>query len=259
MGRIAYLPGTTGVVIPGAPRILMTTAERTLARMPGLKHYIDPAKLDATGNGRDRFGGALITGRSATANAKIAAATNFNNLPVIEVAGAAGGLRLSPGSVSRSYTFLCVASISAAGIAAAVNKNLFLSMAASNDFRSVFNVNSSNVLSHKPLNSASGAVNVSPPVADKAAVWCASYDFDTQEIAVISENGATTLTAIGTGRPEPTSAWYHEYGGGGAPTNFAWQGRLGIAMIFDRALHRPLERPLLDNAIATLKQMYAIT
>lgn len=258
MGRMTVIPGTAAVTITGAPKITMTDWERQVANLPGLRHVIDPAKLDSDGNGRDRFSGAMISSKDPAVANKVAADAGFNNLPVIELSANTGGLNLAPGTVTPSCSFLCVASRSGAG-----TRGLLNVFNTAGVFKQSFRLSSGNNLLLLPdnadptVNSIIGSTPGNIPATGAAGVWGFSYDAETMQSAVLWQ-GANALNLVThTLNPVLTDDCRWSYGG--STGNLGWIGKLGIGLIFDRAMHLPTTLPFFQLGVSLLREKYALS
>ncbi|MBD9636075.1 hypothetical protein IB277_07180 [Ensifer sp. ENS07] len=260
MGRMSIIPGTAAISIPGAPKITMSDWERQIASIAGLRHVIDPAKLDADGNGRDRFSGATITSKNGAAATKIDTDAGFNNLPVIQLTENTGGLHLAPGTVTASCSFICVASIAAAARATTTSKNLLAAFDGAGVFQQSFRSASAGSLFFYGKNGDSVSNGISAansPPADVAAVYGFSFDAETKQSAVLWQNAEVLNLVTHTLSPDITADLRWTYGG--SASSFGWIGKLGMALIFDRAMHLPTMLPSFQSAVSLLKQHYALS
>lgn len=259
MGRMTILPGTTGITLTNAPKITMTDWERQLANLPGLRHVIDPAKLDAVGNGRDRFSGARITSKTPAVTSKIASDPLFNNLPVFNLSASTGSLVLEPGTVTPSFTFMAVALIPAAARASSDGKNLMTVFDGATIYRENLR-STSGALRFYSDNSDATANTINEPLAppaDVAQIYAISYDATLKQSGLLYSNA--TLMNLFTHAINPSlqsdSRWAYGGGNGGV----GWIGKIGMCLIFDRAMHGTTLLPFMMKAVALLKQQYALS
>lgn len=256
MSRIVTVPGTNRMILPGAPVISNTAWEREVANLPGLVHVIDPSKLDARGRGRDRMSQSLLSEHAASANAKNAANVIFNNLPTITV-NATGGIEIGAGSVGASYTFVCASLLSTGVRGTSTVKNLLVS-AVGNSFGASLRSQSGSLLYDAMTG---GGTTQQIPAANTslggiAEIWSVSFDGGTKK-SMIGCNGILSAEGAHTTVYNPTTSSRWIYGGSAATTG-GWVGDLGIALLFDRALHTSAMKPYYLRAIALLEEYYSI-
>lgn len=259
MGRMTVIPGTSAITLSGAPKITMTDWERQIAALPGLRHVIDPAKLDSVGNGRDRFNGALITSKNPGVTTKAAANPLFNNLPTITFADKTGGLLLPKGTVTKSVSFIGAAMLAAGNSGAS---NLLVSFI-DTAYQCSFRMNDLTALRLYPDNSDAIVNSIASPYfppAGTAGIWAFSFDVETLQSAVLFKNSSgQSQFQLRTHTVAPTSTELSRWAFGGSAGTLGWLGSMGMGLIFDRALHMPTLEPFFWKAIQLMKTKYAVS
>lgn len=259
MATAAFVAGSTGAVIPGAPRVVETEFDRRFASLPGLLHFIDPGKLASDGSGRESANCARVRQKGGALTAKISSDPAFNNQPVINLTGAGGGLRLPIGWSLESYTFICVASIDATRRAAGTATTLFATSNAS-ALGPYFRMQSQQLIfrSNTADTVQNGIGSAFTPAGNVAAVWAVSFDKDEMTSAVLYGDNQLQTQVAHELVVEPSFDQMAEYGSAGTTTTSGWVGKLGAAAFFDRPLHKATERSVLFEAVELLKGKYGI-
>ncbi|WP_157070216.1 hypothetical protein [Aureimonas frigidaquae] len=255
MGRIAVIPGTSGIVIPGAPLIQMSEFETRVARLPGLIHYVDPGKLDALGSGRDRMSGARVTSYRPSVS-RLATDAAFNGHPVLNFSAPDGDVRIAPGSVSRSFTWIIVATRPAAS----GTRNLMSTTHSGGFMSSLRYGGGGSVLGYFPLSSALGnTVSSGLPSVGDVSIYGASYEYNTQQSALYLNSPTPVGLVTHTERPtvSPEMSWNIGGGGGVGPT-LGYVGKIGAVLVFDRAMHLPNESPFMAEALSLLRARFNV-
>ncbi|HCJ70631.1 hypothetical protein [Agrobacterium pusense] len=258
MGRMTVIPGTSAITLSGAPKITMTDWERQIAALPGLRHVIDPAKLDSVGNGRDRFNGALITSKNPGVTTKAEANAQFNNLPTITFADKTGGLLLPKGTVTKSVSFIAAALLSPENSGSCNLLTSFIETA----YQFSFRVNDLQTLRFYSDNSdtvSNTIVSPNFPAPGTAGIWAFSFDADTMQSANLFKNSSgQAQLLIRSHTVAPTATELSRWAFGGSAGTLGWLGSMGMGLIFDRALHMPTLEPFFWKAIQLMKTKYGI-
>lgn len=239
MGIISTIPGTKFAAPAGISIPSLSNFEREIASMPGLLHYIDPAKLDDHGNGRCRFTGAPIACYTPTLINKVVGSA-YNGRPVLRFTGTAGNLNIAAGTVTPSWTVVAVGALDASRYSGG-KANLLSTRNAAN-YGMSFRSDDGNVMLVQPNMTVGVSQNASKalmPVSNTPGFWAASYN-DVLKTSAIWLNSDAPLS-IGQGYTQnsivgPEMSW--NIGGDGSLTaDFAWVGDIAFMLIFDRALH----------------------
>ncbi|RVK37616.1 hypothetical protein [Sinorhizobium meliloti] len=259
MGRMSVIPGTSAISIPGAPKITMTDFERSIANLPGLRHVIDPEKLDVNCAGRDRFSGAIIAAKNTAVMSRIASDATFNNLPVVQINDATGGLRLAPGTVTESLSFVSVAMITSAARAEAAGHGLLNVTNGAGTYKQSFRTQNAGSLYFYADNSGNRSTITSAnfPAGDQVGIWGFSYDAETKQSGVLYGGGESI--SLWTHDIGPTNDLNDRYNYGGSDGSLGWVGKLGMALIFERAMHLPTMLPFFQSAVSLLKGRYGLS
>ncbi|HVI28874.1 hypothetical protein [Hansschlegelia sp.] len=268
VGRVTTIPGVSAPAL-GGKRIVMTEADKLIARLPGLLHYFDPAVLDAYGAGKCRASGRPIRSFPPAGSAagtlptptRVAVDAAFNNKPTISFPTGDGDIRIGPRTVTPSFAIVMVASLAAAANASGAGFAQLLTTANAN----VLGVTWQNVAtaSFRADNLAGGSDYIGVPSAsvplDTKAIWVFSYDDDARTaIAWIANVTPLTRTGITTPALVAPSMTWNIGGSGGNSTANGWRGKIAKALIFGREMHSDTYRPYLDDAVAALKAEFAI-
>ncbi len=259
MARMSIIPGRLGITLPTAPKILMSDAERFIANMPGLIHYVDPGQLSADGRGRDLFSGSIITPQGS--NSVTSSNADFNGKATLGVANGGSGISAAPGSVTKSYTVVTVARLATSRWDSPANSNLLLATTLSGFIGGlrITNVNQVALIPADGIASTNTLSVGDSPARNEVAIYCASLDYDTKQSAVAYNNGLNfQLVTHSTVRdPIATDQWNIAKNPFSGTTGFP--GDVGLTLIFDRALHMPTYRPFLDDLMSILRGAYGLS
>ena len=260
VATIKRVPGLYLTAAPGAPSIVPTAEEDRIARLPGLVHYIEPDRMTGSPlSARDRATpGHLIATTDATIT--LGAQAAYGGRQVLSKPNPNAPLALTEGSVTPSWTIIIAADIAAARYGAGSTTNLFGTRGLNGNIEANFRFASGGWTFEDDYDASGGHVLplASGPLADVPAVWAISYDAATRT-SRISLNSADVLSSYVHANawvpPTPSTQWL--IGG----TNFGsanWQGRLGRALIFDRAYHLEPYTALLAREVAALRTYYGL-
>lgn len=259
MTTIARMPVVIGA--GQGPKIIMSAYEKYVAGLPYLRHYFDPAKF-GTGLVRDRVTRAPF--EVGAGQTKIDADAAFNDLPVIQCTSAStSGLRLPPGTVTNSFTFVGVGQLDAArfnGASVSHPLSAYNSGHTAADLRVV-----GKALSFRPNSTGGSGIDIlsvgDSPAEGEVALYICSFDFDSGEAAVGIDNGASykIATLAGAfdytqeGPPAGDEFYWHFFGNAGGT---GWIGKFAECFELGAALHRPGFKPILDDLTGTLRERY---
>ena len=263
MTTIARMPVVIGA--GQGPKIVMTEYEEHVARLPYLRHYFDPAKFQSTGLTRDRVTRAPF--EVGAGQTKIDSDAAFNDLPVIQCTSAStSGLRLPPGTVTNSFTFIGVGQLDAArfnGGSVSHPVSAYNTGHTAADMRVV-----GKALSFRPDSTGGSGIDIlsvgDSPSESEVALYICSFDFDSSEAAVGIDNGASFKVATLSGPfdygqegpPVGADFYWHFFGNAGGT---GWIGKFAECILIGAALHRSGFKPILDDLCGTLRSRYGLS
>ncbi|ANV24810.1 hypothetical protein [Agrobacterium pusense] len=259
MGRMTVIAGAPPVALANAPKIIMTGFEKEVANMPGLLHFVDPAWLASDASGRDRMSGAIVTPRGV--NTKNASDSNFNGQATIKATTAASGVYLPQGAVTPSYTAIVVSRLDPDRYDAAQQAYMFAITGPNNEFRANLRSLSSHGRTFDPGNGATTntIANTSAPGRGVVGMWGVSFDFETKQSALLYNNGADYNLVNHSAAYTPVAGDRWNIGCLLGAGNSGWVGDMAIAVIFDRAMHLPTNRPYLDRLTSLFRSKYGLS
>lgn len=252
--QVQIVPGTSGLIIPGAPTYAFTAEEKAVAGLPGLKAYIDIDVLAANLAGVTRVGGYDVANADSGA-AKVNSYAQMNNRPVANFPAALDQFWTSIGVFEESFTVLTAVRItnnsyilnSVEGLA-----NNSYTLHAIDNTTTRFNIarpagTGVGVIAYErqvPLNTPT-VVGMS---FDKGTLTGAAIVGDAERVI----SGQSVVQAISVTDPRQDRLAVGRYGASGIT------GHVGNVMIFDRGLHLAANRSALLEAISILKTAYGI-
>lgn len=259
MARMSIIPGSLGITLPAAPKILMNDVERYIANMPGLIHYVGPDRLSADGSGRDQFSGSILTpqGTNSVSTENVA----FNGRATLTTANGGSGISFSPGSVTRSYTVVTVARLATSRYDAPGYSNLFLSNKAVGTLIGGLRITPENRVALMPLDGSSTFNTLSvanSPARNQVAIYCASLDYESKQSALAYNNGLNFQLVTHTTVYDPITTDQWNFAKNPFSGSSGFPGDLGLTLVFDRALHLPTYRPFLDGLMQVLRTEYGL-
>ncbi len=268
VGRMTTIPGVSAPAL-GGKRIVMSASDKLIARLPGLLHVFDPAVLNSYGAGKCRASGAPIRSMPPAGSAagtlptptRVAVDPAFNNKPTISFPSGDGDIRIGPRTVTPSFAVVVVASLAAAANATSGIFAQLMTTTNANVTGMIWqNVSTASFRADNLAGGTDyiGIASASVPL-DTKAIWVFSYDDDARtsihwiaNVTPGTRTGITTPALVG-----PSMTW-NIGGSGGNSTVNGWKGRIAKALIFGREMHSETYRPYLDDAVAALKEEFAI-
>lgn len=258
---LKIIPGLTLTAAPNLPRITQSSEERRIAGLPGLRHFFEPSRLSGSPlSGKDRAtpGHPVAT---PTAGITAGASASYGGRTVVTKTAGQFAFAYDMMTAPESFTILTACDAAAAG----------------GTLWSFFNGSGSGSVAKYALSWRSDlgrlqfaenyASNTSPlllPVPDMPAlnapfILGVSYDRTTREsrMFVNDPTAKASITHTGT-QPPIDGATQIAIGGLYQFGSAGWNGRIGRALILDRAYHDPAYLPLLAREMAAMRAYYGI-
>lgn len=260
MGVLTTIPGSKYAAPAGLSVPAVSAFEKEIAAMPGLLHYIDPAKLDADGNGRCRLSGAPIVCYTPALVEKVTGAA-YSGRPVLRFTGTSANLNIAAGTVTRSWSVLAIGSLDASRYAA--GKANLLSTRNAAGYGMSFRSDDGNGMKLVPNMSVALSQDIAEslmPASNYPGMWAASYDDDAKTSAVWLNSDAPVAVASGYSSASivgPEMSW-NIGGDGGLTSDFAWVGDIAFMLIFDRALHNLNDRYFMQRLKALCTTQFSL-
>ena len=259
------IPVLTFTAAPGLPVITQTTEESRIANLPGLVHYFEPALLTGsplTGKDRATPGHPLAT--DAAGNT-IGSEADYNDETVLIKPSALNPMIYDAGTIPTSYTVIIAADIAAAQKAADTTMVLW-SFFEGTSLKAVARLSGGDLyfVDNYAVSTTGGGriLKADTPAADTPAVFVFSYDLDTRtsftgintiETGLTGVNFTHTLAAADNNLSTQLAI-----GGGNPEIGADWVGRIGNAIVLDRALHLDPYRAIFAREVAAMKAKYGI-
>ena len=240
------VPGTAGLTIPNAPKIVVKDYEAKLAVLPGLSFVIDPDLFDSeTFVATDRIAGVGVTRSAATTIDKTSIL--LGGRPAFVLPSATTLVTAAAGTQRATQTVIIVtAPTTLTGEGYTYNGPASLRR----------NNNSVQATAHPLYVTAPGVVTaVNTPM-----ILAYSADFASLELFCYAwKSGAAPGEAIGVRASSPDDAALLGSQFLIGRTNLSVPGHYGLAIGFSEALHLPGNRGRFDDAVGMLAEYYGIT
>lgn len=249
------------------PDIVIDSMDEVVMRMPGLVHYLDPARAVGVKKFKSRGDGGTVQWTTDNLVA-VASDAALNNRPAFHFLADDTDMVLPLGTPTPSFTIVAVASMTAARYAGSAATVLWSSYTPEDSFvyEVIFqHLHASNFYVGTPeANTGGNGSNIPEagmPVGDQLAVWGHSFDFGTLTSEYYVNNAltpvATKTNAAGPHHNDPGARW--SFGSLEFSHSLGWVGKAGRLFIFNQAFHTmdPL-RDKLQGLVSALKTYYAI-
>lgn len=240
------VPGTTGLSIPNAPKIVVKDYEAKLAALPGLSFVIDPDLFGPdTLVARDRIAGLDVN--IGSTDRWTASSALLNDRPAFVLPSKTSTVGMAAGAQRATQTVIVVAALTAL-----TDTGLTYNGPAALQYKS----SSFQAFSHPLYVSVPSVV----PAVNTPFIAACSVDYASLELfAYAWQSGSAPGEAIGVRASSPDDATVL-----GSPfqigrTNLSVPGHYGLAIGFSEALHLPGNRGRFDDAVGMLAEYYGIT